>query len=459
VGDGLVSQIPALLISIASCLVVTRSATEADMGTDLLSLLVRQEGQLRLAGTCIGLMAVVPGLPKIPFLAVGAALWIASSRVKDANAAEAAAAASAALSSAAANAAGPAPDTPEELAATMRVEPLELEIGLGLMDLADTARGGDLLDRVRALRRKVAMELGIVIPPVRTRDNLDLPPSVYAIRVHGVEVARGEAPGGSVLVLGERPAGVPGSPTRDPVFGLDASWVPAEFGPQAELAGATVVDRGSVVTAPRAEVVRNTAGRLLSRQDVKMLVDAVRATDPVVADEFGAAGLSLAEVQRVLQGLLEEVVPIRDLVRILEVLSERSRLTKDPEMLTEAVRVALGPSISAGYAPEGKLPVLTLEPLVEHALLESLRPAESGSYLALDPEVAERLLAEVGATATAVEQHGRQPVLVCAAPIRPALRRLVRNVNAGLPVLSYLEIGRQLELESMGVVSLVPATV
>ncbi|HKY76478.1 MAG TPA: flagellar biosynthesis protein FlhA [Acidimicrobiia bacterium] len=463
VGDGLVSQIPALLISIASGLVVTRAATEADMGTDLLSQLGRQEGQLRLAGACIGLMAVVPGLPKIPFLAVGAALWIASSRVKDANAAaaaaEAAALSSAGAGGAAAGATGLTPDTPEELAATMRVEPLELEIGIGLMDLADTARGGDLLDRVRALRRKVAMELGIVIPPVRTRDNLDLPPSAYAIRVHGVELARGEAPGGSVLVLGERPPGVPGTPTRDPVFGLDASWVPAEFGPQAELAGATVVDRGSVVTAHMAEVVRNNAGRLLSRQDVKMLVDAVRSTDPVVADEFGAAGLTLAEVQRVLQGLLEEVVPIRDLVRILEVLSERSRVTKDPEVLTEAVRVALGPSISAGHAPEGKLPVLTLEPVLEHALLESLRPSEAGSYLALDPEIAERLLAEVGATATTVEQQGRQPVLVCAAPIRPALRRLVRNVNAGLPVLSYLEIGRQLELESMGVVSLVPATV
>ena len=341
----------------------------------------------------------------------------------------------------------------------MRVEPLELEIGLGLMDLADIARGGDLLDRVRALRRKVAMELGIVIPPVRTRDNLDLPPSAYAIRVHGVEVARGEAPGGSVLVLGERPPGVPGTPTRDPVFGLDASWVPAEFGPQAELAGATVVDRGSVVTAHMAEVVRGNAGRLLSRQDVKMLVDAVRATDPVVADEFGAAGLSLAEAQRVLQLLLEEVVPIRDLVRILEVLSERSRVTKDPEMLTEAVRVALGPSISAGHAMDGKLPVLTLDPMLEHALLESLRPGEAGSYLALDPEIAERLLTEVGRSATVAEQQGRQAVLVCAAPIRPALRRLVRNVSPGLAVLSYLEIGRQLDLESMGVVSLVPATV
>ena len=459
VGDGLVSQIPALLISIASGLVVTRAATEADMGTDLIAQLGRQEQQLRVAGTCIGLMALVPGLPKIPFLAVGAALWFASIRVKESNAAEAEAEKAAAVAGNAAALAGHAPDSPEELASSMLVEPLELEIGLGLMDLADTARGGDLLDRVRALRRKVAMELGIVIPPVRTRDNLDLPPAAYAIRVHGVEVARGEAPSGSVLVLGERPSGVPGTPTRDPVFGLDASWVPAEFAAQAELAGATVVDRGSVVTAHMAEVVRGNAGRLLSRQDVKMLVDAVRASDPVVADEFGNAGLSLAEVQRVLQALLDEVVPIRDLVRILEVLSERARVSKDTEVLTEAVRVAIGPSISAGHAPDGKLPVLTLDPLLEHALLEAVRPAETGSFLALDPEIAERLLAEVSARATAAEQQGRQPVLVCAAPIRPALRRLVRNVQPQLAVVSYLEIGRQLELESMGVVSLVPATV
>src|SRR5581483_5506457 len=251
-----------------------------------------------------------------------------------------------------------------------------------------------------------------------------------------------------VLVLGERPSGVPGTPTRDPVFGLAASWVPAEFSAQAELAGATVVDRGSVVTAHMAEVVRGNAGRLLSRQDVKMLVDAVRASDPVVADEFGNAGLSLAEVQRVLQALLDEVVPIRDLVRILEVLSERARVSKDTAVLTEAVRVAIGPSISAGHAPDGKLPVLTLDPLLEHALLEAVRPAETGSFLALDPEIAERLLAEVSARATAAEQQGR-----------PALRRLVRNVQPQLAVVSYLEIGRQLELESMGVVSLVPATV
>jgi flagellar biosynthesis protein FlhA len=452
VGDGLVSQIPALLISIASGLVVTRAATDADMGTDLVSQLGRQVQVLRVAGSCIALMAIVPGIPKVPFLAVGGALWLASARVGGAGDEEEAEAPGA-------GAPAGGGDTPEELAVGMRVEPLELEIGCGLMDLVDPGRGGDLLDRVRALRRKVAMELGVVIPPVRTRDNIDLLPAGYAIRVHGVEVGRGEAPAGFVLVLGERPVGIPGTATQDPVFGLDASWVPAEFAAQAELSGATVVDRGSVVTAHLAEVVRRHAGRLLSRQDVKLLVEAVRATDPVVAEELGSASLSLAEVQRVLQSLLDEQVPVRDLVRILEVLSERARATKDPEVLIESVRSALGPAISAGHAAAGRLPVVTLDSLLEHSLLEAVRAGDGGAFLALDPEVAERLLLQVSSIVTAAEQQGRQPVLLCAAHLRPALRRLVRNVNPELPVLSYAEIGAQLELESVGVVSLVPAAV
>ena len=323
----------------------------------------------------------------------------------------------------------------------MRVEPLELEIGLGLMDLADTARGGDLLDRVRALRRKVAMELGIVIPRCGPATTSICPRRSTPSASHGVEVARGEAPGGSGAGAGGAAPGRAGHAHPRPGVRARRLLGAGRVRPPGGAGRGHGRRPRSVVTAHMAEVVRGNAGRLLSRQDVKMLVDAVRATDPVVADEFGAAGLSLAEVQRVLQGLLEEVVPIRDLVRILEVLSERARVTKDPEVLTEAVRVALGPSISAGHATEGKLPVLTLDPLLEHALLESLRPGEAGSFLALDAEVAERLLAEVSAAATSAEQQGRQPVLVCAAPIRPALRRLVRNVNPGLAVLSYLEIG------------------
>ena len=203
----------------------------------------------------------------------------------------------------------------------MRVEPLELEIAYDLIDLVDAAKGGDLLDRVRALRRKLALELGVVIPLVRTRDNLELPASTYAVRVNGVDVGRGEAPAGHVLVLGDDAGSLPGIPTREPVFGLPATWVPTEFRHQAEITGATVVDRASVITTHLAEVVRRNAGRLLSRQDVKMLIDVVKQSDPVVIDELNGANVTTGEIQRVLQMLLDEGVAIRDLVRIFEVVS------------------------------------------------------------------------------------------------------------------------------------------
>jgi flagellar biosynthesis protein FlhA len=444
VGDGLVSQIPALLISIATGLIVTRSATENDMGSELLAQFGRQASSLRIAAVCIALVGIIPGLPKVPFLAVGALLWFFASRASKEVEED--------IEEMVAPQSGR--DTPEEIAADMRVEPLELQISYGLMDLVDPSRGGDLLDRVRALRRKVAMDLGIVVPPVRTRDVLELPPNTYAIRVHGVEVGRGTAPPGMVLVLGERPPGIPGTATNDPVFGMEASWVPSEFAASAELAGATVVDRGSVMTAHLAEVVRTNAGRLLARQDVKLLVDTVRASDPVVAEELTAASVSLAEVQRVLQNLLEEQVAVRDLVRILEVLSERARTTKDPELLTEAVRGALGPAIAAPYAVDGRLPLLSIEPMIEHALLESLRTGDAGSFLALDPATSERLALETARLAAAAEQAGHSPVLVCAPSLRPAVRRLVKGACPGLPVLSYAELGSALQLETLGVVDL-----
>ena len=211
------------------------------------------------------------------------------------------------------------PDSPEHLVGEMRVEPLELEIAYDLIDLVDASKGGDLLDRVRALRRKLALELGVVIPLVRTRDNLELPASTYAVRVNGVDVGRGEAPAGHVLVLGDDAGSLPGIPTREPVFGLPATWVPIEFRHQAEITGATVVDRASVITTHLAEVVRRNAGRLLSRQDVKMLIDVVKQSDPVVIDELNGANVTTGEIQRVLQMLLDEAVGIRDLVRIFEV--------------------------------------------------------------------------------------------------------------------------------------------
>jgi flagellar biosynthesis protein FlhA len=451
VGDGLVAQIPALLISLSSGLIVTRAATEMDLGTDLLHQFTRHKKTLQLGGGAMCAVAIVPGLPKIPFFLVGGILLLLATRLPSdaeieerAEAAKEVEAAPVALS----------PDSPEHLVGEMRVEPLELEIAYDLIDLVDASKGGDLLDRVRALRRKLALELGVVIPLVRTRDNLELPASTYAVRVNGVDVGRGEAPAGHVLVLGDDAGALPGIPTREPVFGLPATWVPIEFRHQAEITGATVVDRASVITTHLAEVVRRNAGRLLSRQDVKMLVDVVKQSDPVVIDELNGANVTTGEIQRVLQMLLEEGVGIRDLVRIFEVVSERARVTKDPEQIVEGVRTALGPAISASFAKDGKLPVITLDPLVEHALAETLRTGDSGTYLALDPQTAEQLALAVAREAEAAEMKGIEPVFVCATQLRPSVRRLLHAAAPRLPVLAYTELGAQLELDTIGVVNL-----
>jgi flagellar biosynthesis protein FlhA len=451
VGDGLVAQIPALLISLSSGLIVTRAATESDLGTDLLHQFTRQKKTLQLAGGAICLMAIVPGLPKVPFLFVGGMLLILAARLPSdteildqATEAEAAIDLTEPLS----------PDAPERIATDMRVEPLELEIAFDLVDLVDASKGGDLLDRVRALRRKLALELGIVIPLVRTRDNMELPSHTYTIRVHGVEVGRGEAPQNHVLVLGDDQPGLPGTATREPVFGLPARWVPLEFRHQAEVTGATVVDRASVITTHLAEVVRRNAGRLLGRQDVKLLIDLVKQTDPVVVDELNAAGITAGEIQRVLQSLLDEGVGIRDLVRIFEVVSERSRVTKDVEQIVEAVRTALGPAISSAHARNNKLPVLALEPIIEHSLAEALRANDHGTFLALDPQVAEQLATAVARAAQEAEMKGIEPVLVCSTQLRAALRRLLQAAAPRLPVLAYTELGAQLELDTIAVVNL-----
>jgi flagellar biosynthesis protein FlhA len=450
VGDGLVSQIPALLISIATGLIVTRAATEADMGSDVMSQFARQRNAVQLGGIVVCLLAIVPGIPKLPFLIVGGAVVFVARRLPT-QAENAVAALEAA--------GGGAADAPTEVDPTdairdeMRVEPLELEIAYDLVDLVDVNRGGDLLDRVRALRRKLALELGMVIPLVRTRDNLDLPSSTYAIRVHGVEAGRGEAPVGTVLAIHDDLAALPGTPTTEPVFGLAAKWVPLELRHQAEIVGATVVDRSSVIATHLAEVVRQHAGRLLGRQDVKALVDMVRASDPAVIEELLPA-LSLSEVQRVLQLLLDEHVAIRDLVRIFDVLSERARVTKDPEALVEAVRGALGPAIASQHATDGRLAAITFEPLVEQTLLEALRSNEHGTFLAIDPSQAERLALEVAQRFEEAEHQGESPVLLCSAPLRPPVRRLTRTAAPRLPVLSYAELGNQLGIEIVGVVSL-----
>jgi flagellar biosynthesis protein FlhA len=455
VGDGLVSQIPALLVSISSGLIVTRAAGANDLGTDVLKQFAHQHKVLRMGGLVVAAFAIVPGLPKLPFLVVGGLTYIMGRRLAGTEQTLLAEEQAEAAALAAADAAsGAAPlDEVDDLARRMRVEPIGLELAVDLVDLADPGMGGDLLDRVKALRRKLALEIGVIIPPVRTRDNLELPQSVYTINIHGVEVGRGSAPNGFVLVIADDLSNYPGEEIREAVFGLPAKWVPAAMRAQAEMSGATVVDRAAVVTTHLAEVVRTSASSLLSRQDVKRLVEMVKDSDPAVVEDLTSAQVTIGQIQRVLQDLLDERIPVRDLVRIFEAIGERARHNPAPEALVEATRAALGPAISAVFAQDGRLSVLTLDPLLEREMHEAMRVGEAGSFLALDPDLAIALTNGVANAMIRAEQLGRQPVLVCSSTIRSALYKLLVAFPHCPPVLALNEIGPQLQIETLGTVS------
>ncbi|MEI4270726.1 flagellar biosynthesis protein FlhA [Klenkia sp. LSe6-5] len=446
VGDGLTSMVPALLLSTATGIVVTRSAADGELGEDLLGQLGRTKQPLRIAGAGLIVLGLMPGLPKLPFMLTGALMLFLASRVKDLPPVDADEAAPAADE--------PSPDSPEAIAEKMRVDPLELEVAFDLVELVDTARGGDLLDRVKALRRKVAMDTGLVIPLVRTRDNLDLPASQYVVWLNGVPVAKGTSPAGTVLAIGDSLDGLPGKPTREPVFGLAAKWVPAELQRQAEMAGATVVDRSSVITTHLAEVVRQNAAQLLGREDVKLLLEMVRRSHPVVVEELTGGGLSLGQVQQVLQALLEEGVSIRDLVRIFEALSLRAKTATDLDSLVEAARAALGPAISHPYVTDDeKLYVMTLDPGFEQRLLAAVRQSEQGAVLALDAGMVDALARGASDLLDDAEKLGITALLVCSPQVRPALSRLMRQVVARCTVISYAEVSRTAQIETIGVVN------
>nr|WP_268248173.1 flagellar biosynthesis protein FlhA [Flavimobilis marinus] len=449
IGDGLVTQIPALLLSTATGLIVTRATAEDDLGTAASKQLTQSRTALVIAGVASIGLGLLPGIPKLPFFLVGIGLLIAAQQVKTRDAKAAADAELVAVEDTAAA----RPDATEQLIEEMRVHALEIQLSPDLVDLVRPGADDDLLGRIRQLRRKIALELGMVVPPVRTRDSVELPLATYVLRVAGVEVGRGTLPAGRVLALGDDLASLPGEESREPVFGLSSKWVPAELRFAAEMAGATVVDRVSVLITHLSNVVTQHADRLLSREDVRVLTEGVKAVNPSAVEELVPGLLSLGEVQRVLQGLLTEGVPIRDLSRIYEALTLRAKSSTAPDGLIEAARQALAPTLTAQHARDGVLRVLTLDPTLEHALLEGLHPTEGGSQILLDPSRLEAMMRSFGALRTDAENRGWTPVLVCAPALRSALHHLVAMQHGESPVLSYSEVtGSGLRVETVGVV-------
>jgi flagellar biosynthesis protein FlhA len=438
VGEGLVTAIPALLVSMAGGLITTRAASESNLGEEVAVQLLARSRPLAVAAGVLVALAMIPGLPKVSFLFValvlGGAAW--------ANRRELAADAPAAPATPA-NA-----ESADAVAGT--VDPLGVEVGYALVTLVDETRGGTLLNRVRAIRRQIATETGLLVPPVHVSDNLQLGPRVYTILVKGVEVARGELYTDRLLAInpGTVTQAVEGISAREPAFGLPAVWIAQDRRDPALAAGYTVVDPTTAVSTHLSEVIRTFLPDLLTRQQTKDMIDRVAETAPKLVEELVPKIVAVGDVQRVLKQLLRERVPVRDLMTILEALADAAAVSKDPDVHVESVRAALGRAICRVYQSEnGDLGVLSLSPALEDTLVASLTRTDRGTVLALDPARAQSLASRLG-EALATEDLA-QPVLLCSPMLRPHLWRLFSRALPHVAVLSHAEIPAQVRVVSV----------
>lgn len=446
VGDGLVTQLPALLIATATGFVVTRAASDHHLGHDLTSQLLGNYRVLQLAAGVLVLLGLVPGLPAVPFLIMAGLFFIMARR----RAVQEEAAAAVATEP---EVADERPET-EDLTDLIQVDPLEIELGYGLLSLADEERPGHLLDRVAGVRRQVAADLGMILPLIRVRDNMELPPTDYTIKLRGQEVARGTLLSDHYLAIGAvgDEEEISGIPTRDPAFGLEALWIREEHREQAELSGYTVVDPGSVLATHLTRVIRQHGWQLLGRQEVKNLLDHARERAPALVDDLIPDQLKLGDVQKVLRNLLREGLPIRDLLGILETLADRAATTRDPDVLTEYVRQGQSGVIGRqlGLTPGLPLPVMVLGPELEEELSAALRRGEEGNtYLSLPPERIQWLTAALSAAAQRMTARGREPVLLAPPLVRLHLRRAIEAALPDMPVISYGELPAFVQVDAV----------
>jgi flagellar biosynthesis protein FlhA len=451
VGDGLCAQIPALLISVATGILVTRSASEEDLGSEVADQILDQRKAPLVAGVVIMAFALVPALPKIPFLIIGglffAVGWALRKQPNKAERAAAAAAPSATQSE--------LPAAPRDAALdALALDPLELAIGFGLVPMVDQNTGGTLLQRVGTIRRQIASELGMVIPPVRIRDDVGLDSHEYVMRVRGTEVARGGIMAGHHLAMdpGDAMGQLPGIPTTEPAFGLPAVWIPEGGRAEAEALGWTAVDPESVVVTHLTETIRVHASELLTRQETRQLLDQLKEVNAAVVDEVVPDVLSVGEIQRVLQALLREGVSVRDLGAVVEAIGDKARLTRDVSMLAEYARQALGRTIVAPYLDaEGTLRAIALDPSFEQEIAEALVQTADGEFLAMDPIRAHALVDICAEQVEAALARGGRPVMLCSARVRRHLRRLWEQRLPQLAVCSYNEIAPGVSVETVGV--------
>lgn len=447
VGDGLVSQLPALLISSATGVLVTRANTDHSFGTELTAQLFSMPKVLGMVAVLLAGIGLVPALPATPFLAVSGAIGYAA-YVLTQEAQEKVRTAAKATQQA-----PPRPSEPENVLNLISTEQLEAEIGFGLVRLTDGSKGGDMLERLAALRRRVMAEQGIFIRPIRIRDNLQLKPNQYVFKVRGNQVAEGELMPNHYLAMdyGGGTVDLPGTDTLEPTFGLPARWIAQSERERAELMGLTTVDATTVLITHLSEVVRRYAHELLGRQEVKELVEKVKEQNPAVIEELTAEHVTVGELQKVLQGLLQEGVPIRDLVTILEAVADNVRVSRDSDVLLEKTRQSLSRTISQNIATQGTIYAVTLHPRTEQGMLESVGASGNGHIL-LEPGKLSTFFDRLAKQGEKLQAQGRQPVVLCPSRLRLPLRRLTARHFPHFIFISPGEVSSGMSIETIGVV-------
>ncbi len=451
VGDGLVAQVPALLISTSAGMLVTRSTAEASFGEEMTAQLVAFPKVIMLTAVLLFFLGVVPGMPPLPFFllaAAGGALSFVLFREKRQVVEEARMEAE--------QEAETLQPEPDDFSSILKVELMEVEIGYNLVELTNESRGGNLLDRITAARKKAVNELGIIIQPIRVRDNLQLGPFDYRFKLKGNEIARGQVRPGLHMALnpeGELPMELEGIETKEPTFNLPAVWISDEARFKAEAMGCTVVDASTVMITHLTEAIKSNAHELLGRQAVKEMIESLREVNPAVVEELTPEVLSLGEVQKVMQNLLREKVPLHDLVTMMEELSDQARVTKDIDSLTESVRQALRRTITNQYVnDEGKLDVVTIDPKLEKMISGSIQTTRQGSFPVMEPQITQNLVDGIGRVVDSLAQKGISPVILTSPAIRLPLKRLLDRFHLPVAVLSINEILPQVKVEAAGVI-------
>ncbi len=448
IGDGLVTQIPAFIISISAGLIVTRSTSQTNLGEELVGQLLSKPIALGITAGFLALLALTP-LPKLPLIVLGGSCagmaYLLSNTQKQQ-----------AIKLAAAERAKQAVPKQQPIESLLTVDPLELEVGYGLVRLVDKNQGGDLLDRISMIRRQIASEFGIIVPPIRIHDNIQIEPNEYIIKLRGVEVARGHSMPGQYLAIdsGATTEKISGTETREPAFGLPAVWITEADRAKAEKANYTVVPASSVIATHLTDIIKRHSSELLTRDETQKLINTLKEKSPALVEEVVGHVLKLSEIQKVLQNLLRESVPIRDLQTIIETLGDWATRTKDLEILTEYVRNALARSICAQYQDgQGNINCITLDPALEDNINSHIERTETGSYLTLPPAQANKIVEAIQSTINKAAVAPGNLVILCSPQIRLQLRRLIEAAIPNIPVLSFNEIVKEVRVKSHGMVT------